>query len=76
MEIQQDKNFVTNPNFKLKETIIEMKCCFGINDIFDVYNAPNDNNELYLISPGENSSILITRIRDKKLITESPTKET
>ena len=67
MEIQQNKNFVTNPNFKLKETIIEMKCCFGINDIFDVYNAPNDNNELYLVSPGENS-ILITRMRDKKLI--------
>jgi WD40 repeat protein len=68
MEIEENKNFITNPNFKLKETIIEMKCCFGINDIFDVYNSPNDNNELYLVSPGENSSIFITRFRDKKLI--------
>ena len=73
MEIEENKNFVTNPNFKLKKTIIEMKCCFGLNDIFDVYNASNDNNELYLISPGkkgENSSILITRIKDNKLIKE------
>ena len=70
MEIQENTNFVTNPNFRLKETIIEMKCCFGINDIFDVYNAPNDNNELYLVSPGENSSIFINRLKDKKLIKE------
>ena len=70
MEIQEITNFATNPNFRLKETIIEMKCCFGINDIFDVYNAPNDNNELYLVSPGENSSIFINRLKDKKLIKE------
>ena len=63
-------NFATNPNFRLKETIIEMKCCFGINDIFDVYNAPNDHDELYLVSPGENSSIFINRLKDKKLIKE------
>ena len=70
MEIQENTNFVTNPNFRLKETIIEMKCCFGINDIFDVYNAPNDHDELYLVSPGENSSIFINRLKDKKLIKE------
>ena len=55
-----------NPNFKFNSIIQEMNCCFGINDIFDIYY--DQNNELYLISPSDNFTIKIIRIKDKKLI--------
>lgn len=68
MEDLKNKEFLTNPNLKLKEIIKEMDCCFGINDIFDIYYNRKENNELYLISADKNYSISITRIRDKQLI--------
>ena len=64
----KNMEFSTNPNFKFKQVARETKCCFGINDIFDIYYAPNENNELYLISADNNSSISIIRLRDNKLV--------
>ena len=68
MEELNNKEFETNPNLKFRGIIKEFDCCFGINDIFDIYYAHNENNELYLISPSSNYSILITRLRDNHLV--------
>ncbi len=68
MEDLKNREFSTNPNFKFKQVAKETKCCFGINDIFDIYYALNENNELYLISADNNSSISIIRLRDNKLV--------
>ena len=68
MENLKIKEFKTNPNIKFKQKLKVMSCCFGINDIFDIYYSIKDNNELYLISPDENYTISITRIRDNQLI--------
>ena len=57
-----------NPNFHYNSIVQEMNCCFGINDIFDIYYDLNDNNELYLIYPSDNFSIKITRLKDNQLI--------
>jgi len=57
-----------NPNFRFNSVIQEMDCCFGINDIFDIYDDKSNNNELYLIFPSANFSIKITRIKDNQLI--------
>ena len=57
-----------NPNFKFNSIIQEMNCCFGINDIFDIYYDQNNSNELYLICPSDNFTIKITRIKDNQLI--------
>ena len=72
MEDLKNKDFIKNPNLKLKEVIKEMDCCFGINDIFDVYYNRKENNELYLISADKNYTISIIRIRDKKLVKSLP----
>ena len=57
-----------NPNIRFNSIVQEMKCCFGINDIFAVYYDKNNNNELYLIFPSENYSIKITRLIDNHFI--------
>ena len=57
-----------NPNIRFNSIVQEMKCCFGINDIFAVYYDKNNNNELYLIFPSENYSIKITKLIDNHLI--------
>ena len=68
MEISKIKITSENPNFKFKNVVKHMDCCFGINDIFDIYYDKNNNFELYLISPSENFSIAITRLKDNQLI--------
>jgi hypothetical protein len=68
MEDLKNREFITNPNLKFKSLVREMKCCFGINDIFDIYYSHNENNELYLISADANNTISITRLRDNKLV--------
>ena len=57
-----------NPNIRFNSILKKMNCCFGINDIFDVYYDKNNNNELYLICPSDNYSLSITRLRDNQLI--------
>ena len=57
-----------NPNFRFNSVIQVMDCCFGINDIFEIYYDQNNNNELYLIAPSENYSIKVTRVKDNHLI--------
>ena len=68
MEDLKNKDFKTNPNFTFKEIFKEIHCCFGINDVFDIYYSHNENNELYLISADNNYIISITKIKDKKLV--------
>ena len=68
MEDLKNKEFKTNPNLKFKEIFKKIDCCFGINDVFDIYYSHNENNELYLISASTNYTISITRLRDKKLV--------
>lgn len=67
---QKNNEFITKPNLTKKLDIIKMECCFGINDIFDIYYSKNDNNELYLIYPGDDFKIIIMRLKDKKKIKE------
>jgi len=57
-----------NPNFRFNSVIQVMDCCFGINDIFEIYYDQSNNNELYLIAPSENYSIKVTRVKDNQLI--------
>ena len=57
-----------NPNFRFNSVIQEMDCCFGINDIFEIYYDQNNNNELHLICPSENYSIKVIRLKDNQLI--------
>lgn len=68
MEELKNREFITNPNIKYKETIKVFDCWFGINDAFDIYYSHNQNNELYLISPSSNYSISITRLRDNQIL--------
>ena len=57
-----------NPNIRFNSIIQKMNCCFGINDIFDIYHDKNNNNELCLIFPSDNFVIKITRLLDNHLI--------
>ena len=68
MEDLKNREFITNPNLKLNSIVKQMKCCWGINDIFDIYYSFNENNELYLITADDNSAISITRLRDNQLV--------
>ena len=68
MEDLKNREFISSPNLKYNSIIKTTDCCFGINDIFDIYYAQNENNELYLISADENFTIAITRIRDNKFV--------
>ena len=72
MEDMKNREFKNNPNFKFKEVFKELSCCFGINDVFDIYYSQADNNELYLITSDKEFTISITRIRDKQLIKSLP----
>ena len=72
MEDLKNKEFEKNPNLKFREIIKEIDCCFGINDVFDIYYDQKQNNELYLISADKNHSISITRLKDKKLVKSIP----
>ena len=57
-----------NPNLHFNSEIDQMQCCFGINDIFDIYYDQNNNNELFLIYPSENFTIKVIRLKDNQLI--------
>ena len=72
MEDLKNKEFEKNPNLAFKEIIKDIDCCFGINDVFDIYYDQKQNNELYLITADKNYSISITRIKDKKLMKSIP----
>lgn len=72
MEELKNRKFKKNPNFRFKEVFKDLSCCFGINDIFDIYYDQANNNELYLITSDKDFKISITRIRDKQLIKSLP----
>ena len=57
-----------NPNLHFNSEIDQMQCCFGINDIFDIYYDQNNNNELLLIYPSENFIIKVIRLKDNQLV--------